>query len=296
MWLEKEILNKKKLGVVLCDAGGTHHIISLIEKFKLNPSYYCEGPSLEILNKTKPMLSLSKFIGEHDLILTSSSWSSNIELKAIIEARKMKKKTFTVLDHLANFNNRFLLHGEATFPDSIILFDKSSFTKSKEVFKNYNINLYQCKSNYFLDKFLGSVIKIKKNNNCILYIDEPIRDHYEKVLKKKIEFRGFNEFTGLDFFIKNIKDSRFKNFNIDIKLHPSSKSNKYDYLKHPKVQILNPKTKLERIISAYNIVVGFESMALYLASKIRPRVEVYSLIPPFVKEKNIFNLNSFYEI
>ena len=94
MWLEKEILNKKKLGVVLCDAGGTHHIISLIEKFKLNPSYYCEGPSLEILNKTKPMLSLSKFIGEHDLILTSSSWSSNIELKAIIEARKMKKKNF----------------------------------------------------------------------------------------------------------------------------------------------------------------------------------------------------------
>ena len=83
MWLEKEILNKQKLGVVLCDAGGTHHIISLIEEFKLTPNFYCAGVSIEILGISKPKLSLSKFIEEHDIILTSISWSSEIEIKQL---------------------------------------------------------------------------------------------------------------------------------------------------------------------------------------------------------------------
>ena len=116
-------------------------------------------------------------------------------------------------------------------------------------------------------------------------------------MKKKFEYRGFNEFTGLDFFIENIKNSKYKNYNIDIKLHPSSKGNKFDFLKNKKIKILNPKTKFEDVISSYNIIVGFESMALYLATNLEPKVKVFSIIPPHLKDnKNIFKLNSFYDI
>ncbi len=296
MWLEKETLKNTKLGVILCDAGGTFHTISLLEEFKIKPNFYCDGPSLEILKFSEPKKSLKQFISDNDLILTSNSWSSDIELRAIKEAKHKGKKVFTVLDHVVNFDNRFILNGELLLPDSIILFDNESFIKAKEIFGKYDVSLYQCKSNYFLNKFLNEIKINSPKKNFILYIDEPIKDHYEKMLKNKFEYRGFNEYTGINFFMEKIKETKFEKFNIDIKLHPSSKANKYDYLRHDQIKILNPKIKFESIISAYNFVVGYESMALYLATKIEPRINVYSLIPPFVKDKNIFNLNSFYDL
>lgn len=296
MWLEKEILKNTKLGVILCDAGGTFHTISLLEEFKIKPNFYCDGPSLEILKLSKPKKSLKQFISDNDLILTSNSWSSDIELRAIKEAKYQGKKVITILDHVVNFDNRFIFNGELLLPDSIILFENKSFIKAKEVFKNHNIDLYQCKSNYFLDKFLNEIKINTLKKNSILYIDEPIKDHYEIGLKKKLEYRGFNEFTGIDLFIEKIKESKFKGFNIDIKIHPSSNSKKYNYLKGPRIKILDTKIKLESIISAYNFIIGFESMALYLATKIKPRINVYSIIPPFVKDKNIFNIKSFYDL
>ena len=39
MWLEKEILKNKKLGVILCDAGGTFHTISLLKEFKIKTKF-----------------------------------------------------------------------------------------------------------------------------------------------------------------------------------------------------------------------------------------------------------------
>ena len=188
MWLEKEILKNTKLGVILCDAGGTFHTISLLEEFKIKPNFYCDGPSLEILKLSKPKKSLKQFISDNDLILTSNSWSSDIELRAIKEAKYQGKKVITILDHVVNFDNRFIFNGELLLPDSIILFENKSFIKAKEVFKNHNIDLYQCKSNYFLDKFLNE-IKINTLKKFILYIDEPIKDHYEIGLKK-LEYKG----------------------------------------------------------------------------------------------------------
>ena len=296
MWLEKEILKNKKLGVILCDAGGTFHTISLLKEFKIKPNFYCEGPSLEILKLSKPKKSLKQFISDNDLILTSNSWSSDVELRAIKEAKNQRKKVFTILDHVVNFDNRFILKGELLLPDSIILFEKESFMKANEIFKAYDVNLYQCKSNYFLNKFLNELKITSPKKNFMLYIDEPIKDHYEKILKKKFEYRGFDEFTGMNLFMKKIKETKFEKFNIDIKIHPSSKVNKYDYLSDTKIKILNPKIKLESIISAYNYVVGYESMALYLATKIEPKINVYSIIPPYVKDKNIFKLDSFYDL
>ena len=297
MLLEKGILNSKKIGVVLCDAGGTNYIISLIEKFKLSVNYYCEGPALKIIKNYNSKVSLSEFIDAHDIILTSISWSSEVENEAIVKAKKKGKIVFTVLDHLVNFQKRFLLNGKITLPDSIILFDNYAFEKAKETFRNYKVKLFLTKSNYFVDKFINDVKQNSFKSNHILLIDEPIKRHYEGVMKKNFSYRGFNEFTAIEYFLDKMKNSKYINYDIDIKLHPSSLENKYDHILGNKVKVLNSKIKLENIISKYKIIVGFESIALYLASKLRSKIKVFTIIPPEVKNnKNIFELNSFYDI
>ena len=106
-----------------------------MEEFKIKPNFYCDGPSLEILKLSKPKKSLKQFISDNDLILTSNSWSSDIELRAIKEAKYQRKKVITILDHVVNFDNRFIFNGELLLPDSIILFENKSFIKANEVFK-----------------------------------------------------------------------------------------------------------------------------------------------------------------
>jgi len=297
MIIEKQLLKFNKIGIVCNDIGGAYFVKAFLEEFELNNFVsFCEGPAKSLFKKNYNG-SLEDFIKENDLIITGTSWSSDIEKCAIKISKDTNKTCYTVLDHWVNFKERFILNNKIIFPDVIIVFDAKAFQLAETLIYPTTTKIIKTKTNLFIKNFLKGSLKIeKKFNNRILFIDEPIKEHYEIKLKKDFTYLGYNEFSAFTDFLKQKNQTKFRNFIIDIKLHPSSDINKYsDYL-NDKILVLDPLCRLEDILSGYKFVVGLTSMALFLAKNMDPNNIVYSIIPKSLCTNHIFDLNSFYDI
>jgi len=297
MIFKKHLLNFKNIGIVSHDIGGAHFVKAFLDEFKITPNFYCEGPAKSLFKINDLKESLEKFILNSDLIITGTSWSSDLEKLAIKISKENKIKCYTILDHWVNFESRFLLNKKFFLPDIIIVYDEKAYLLAKECLGSHKTLILKTKENLFLNKFSKSIkIFNNKHENRILFIDEPLKMHYEDKLNKGIEFLGYNEFIGFSEFIKKIKFSKFNEFFIDIKLHPSSNKNKYSKYLNKKVFLIDQSKNLEDVINKYKYIVGFTSMALFIAKNISQDNMVFSIIPKSINSKHIFDLKSFYDL
>ena len=93
------------------------------------------------------------------------------------------------LDHWVNYKQRFILNKKLILPNEIWVSDTLAYTIAKETFQN-KLKIKKIK-NYYFDK-AKKYFKLKKkktsNNNKknnILYLCEPIDDHYKKIFYMK---------------------------------------------------------------------------------------------------------------
>ena len=108
---------KSKVLVVSHDAGGAEILSSFIFNYpKIHFLYYLEGPAKLIFNRKHPNINLEKELDDGlikcDMILTGTSWQSNIEYIAIEKAKKIEEITSNYGISLKSAALNFLLSDE----------------------------------------------------------------------------------------------------------------------------------------------------------------------------------------
>ena len=155
----------KKILVICNDAGGAELISAWFKEKKLKFFAKLSGPAIKIFKnkelRFQKIKSLSDF-KKMDIIMTGTGWTTNIEIKAIANAQKYKKKIISFLDHWKNYKLRFFYKNKYFFPNEIWVMDKYAEKNAKKLFKNLKIKKINNPYFSYLKKFKKKKILKKK--------------------------------------------------------------------------------------------------------------------------------------
>lgn len=258
--------------LIICKDMGSASIISGNEEekncifFLKNPAkkfFRAKGIVSENLNK------LEKAVIECEYIITGTSWPVDIEYKAIKLAKKYNKKIITYLDHWVNYLERFNKN-KNMLPDIIITTDKEAFKLAK---KNFPLTKILLKKNIYLENLKKKYKKLKKEKKYILYFDNHLIDVKNNIINSKKKF-GHNEKSIFENFVKNIHKHKLKSKRILIRVHPKKRvSNILNITKKfSPICKISKNDDLIKDIAKCEIVVGWNSMAMYIAHKLGKKV------------------------
>jgi len=258
----------KKIAIVSHDAGGAEVLSSWLKYQDLNYLTVIDGPALNIYKKKgikNTGHNLREAIIESDIVITSTSWQTELEKEAIYLSKKMNKYVITLLDHWVNYLERFKYKGKFELPDEIWVTDKYARKIAEENFKDLKIKQI---NNFYLDNIKSQINKknIFKNNLNSgykgLFIGENISDHY---VGKKIEGSNsyYNENQALKYLLDNLCNLEFDIKELKIRPHPSDMIGKYEWaLENKYVKSIENKNDLIDDICRNDIIFGCESMAM----------------------------------
>ena len=271
--------------VVSHDAGGAEVISHWIKNNnKYNFIYVLDGPAKNIFKRVlgvEYFSNLKDGFSYCDSLICGTSWQSDLEINAIIEAKKRGFFSIAVLDHWVNYEERFKYNKKSIFPDELWVFDSYARAIAKKTFKDKKISI-KTQKNFYIEE---SIKKIKKNKEVnevckILFLSENISDHALKKFGNE-NFWGYDEFKALNFLLRNLHIFGHPKYQIKIRPHPSDKANKYQAyiskIKNIEVFVSNEKNLFEDI-SESNVITGCETMAMVIA--LFSGRKVYSCIPP----------------
>jgi glycosyltransferase involved in cell wall biosynthesis len=280
---------KKKIAVACKDPGAANLIFYLLKYMQPKQvNYYTKNPSSNLFKRNKSKRYSKKTIKDlfrnMDIFICGTG-TTDFEKKALIESKKNKIFSFSVIDHYTNYRERFLYKKKYFFPNVILTTSKEAFKKAKTVFPKKKISLIK---NYFLFDFQKRIESQKdKKKKYIVYISEP----YSNL---NLDY----EFKSLIYLLKNYDKMKFKSNKIIIKLHPRDKKNKYNqiinvYKKKLKIS-LNSDIDNVKLLSQAEAIVGLCSYLLEVSSKVG--LKTFSCILPYqnqikrLNQKNIYNL------
>ena len=273
-----------KIAVVSHDAGGAEIISSWLRQNHGLHHLVLDGPAIKIFERKLGSIknnSLLEAIRSCDWVLCGTSWQSDLEKRAIVEAKNVGKKVVTFLDHWVNYSDRFRMNDAAILPDEIWVGDIDAKAIAEDVFPETKIVFVP--NPYFKDikLELQSLPKPKNlsKHHSILYVCEPIREH-AMLAHGDPRFWGYTEEEALHFFLKNIEVLDCSIDGVKIRPHPSEKKEKYAWVSHAYSlvrEIEGNKSLLDQIAEA-DIVVGSSTMAMVIALLANKRV--ICSIPP----------------
>lgn len=301
----------KKIFVVSHDAGGAEVVSAYVKCYQKKYNFYCYviGPAVKIFRKRhleKYFVSDSAIrtaddildrIGAVDLVLTATSWSSDIELQFLNVAKKRGIRSVAYLDHWTNYRERFGYPNKRwrkCLPDEIWVGDHEALVLANR-FGFPNVKLVP--NQYFVEiqaKIKQLCVRQQKQSHSvrarrtILFISEPVAQGAKKMFNNP-RYWGFTEQDVLEMVCHSIEFynlSHKSHWQIVIRRHPSDSKHVYDSIINAclrKVAVAYSQTDdLIVDISRADLLVGMESMALViglLAGK-----KVISFIPS-VKKK-----------
>jgi hypothetical protein len=267
-----------KTAIVCHDAGAANIIIATL--LKAERKYlraYMQGPAKKIWNFFFPEIALYDSIDEalkgSELLISGTGWSSDVEHESRRIAKKIGVKSIAVIDHWANYLERFIRNEEQILPDEIWVTDKYALDIALETFPNTHI--FQI-TNFYLEKQLKDIaLRGTPSKPELLYILEPVRSNWGRDIP--------GEFQALEYFFNKFPTLGIpKEAVICLRPHPSEHQGKYiSWMKSN----LNLEFKLDNSINITESlaraswVAGCESFALVLA--LMAGRKVYSSLPPW---------------
>lgn len=282
----------KKILVVSHDTGGAEVLSSWVKHHpEYSYTFVLAGPALSIYKKKIPSINihseddLASLVLMHDTVLTSTSWQSQLERKAIAYGRLHKIHTITLLDHWCDYRERFILNNETILPNELWLTDEYALKIAAELFENVKTTLV---NNYFYDE-IKQMLAVPRSSTLnqdlrLLYICEPIAEYAEKQFGSSMHF-NYTEFEALHYFIEEINCASYKNKidTIKIRPHPSEDPNKYDdfLAKIAAYSVQVSHSSLIDDITWADWIIGCSSMALVYGLLANKRV--YTCIPSGAK-------------
>jgi len=260
------------LGVVAHDAGAANHIIAWLKGYDCENIHACvAGPAARLWGQSfyagaQLNVTLSEAISQSNMLLTGTGWGSALEHDARKLARSAGLKSVAVIDHWANYRERFIRYGEEVLPDEIWVTDEYAKNLAEREFPNLKVVRMP---NVYLDNQVQEVREQEqehawlKHAGCnLLYVLEPIREawgHGEQP----------GEFQALDFFMENLSLLQLdSDLSIRLRPHPSDSIGKYDQWlaaqKNIKIS-LDESLSLAESIAWSDVVVGCHTYAMVVA-------------------------------
>lgn len=262
-------------GVASFDAGAANQLFSLLSKLSFMPTWVdVDGPAKTLWSQFFPRSKLSNgaFVEGLHALITGTGWSSDLEHKARLLAKKTNILSIAVLDHWVNYESRFVHQGHTCHPDEIWVFDRYAEHIAQKTFPDIPVFL---KSNYYLEKEVSKVSLLEEvTSDDILYLLEPVRSCWNRTMP--------GEFQALDFFLGRMEElNHLKRSDVRLRLHPSEPPNKYDrYFNRNFGPLISLGTQnLTDEISRVKYVAGCQTYAMVIA--LHAGRTVYSSLPPW---------------
>ncbi len=264
-----------KIAFAAHDAGGAEIVSSWILNHYANSVHaLLEGPALRIFERKLPgrieHYSRDQFqatLAGADLILTGTSWASDLE-KVVHQWCKTKgKRCAAFLDHWTEYRQRFTLADTSTIPEEIWVGDKYALQIAQVEFPGV---LIKTERNYYLEN-LTQRIKAKSieyagdgQRERLLYCTEPTSRVAETKTGDPLAY-GYTEHTALQNMLEYLKNSDYPVQEFRLRKHPSETSEKYAYIlkyQYGFALSLSTEEDLAEDCAWANTVVGCDSMAM----------------------------------
>ena len=272
------------IAVVSHDAGGAEILSSWLRQ---NPGPYglvLDGPAIGIFERKLgacPTLALLDAIQVCDWVLCGTSWQSDLEKKAIVQARVAGKKVVSFLDHWVNYPERFQLGDVQVLPDELWVGDAEALAIAQAVFPEMCV--VRKPNPYFLDlqaELLAARPPAKDGQPIsVLYVCEPVSEH-ALMVHGNARHWGYTEMEALQYFLDHVAVLGEDVGAIVVRPHPSECKTKYDWAHSANslvTETASSKTLVAQILEA-DVVVGCASMAMVVALLAGKRV--ICSIPP----------------
>lgn len=264
------------------DAGGAEVVSSWLKHQRFaSVSYLLAGPAVKVFKSKVDGMRLSDAENCHELqrfqlVLTGTSWGSELEKDVICRARQQHVFVASFLDHWTNYKERFLYKGKLCLPDELWVGDEYALEMAQAVFPQHKIVK---KQNYYLEDIAAEVRKLSVKASDtgqprILYVCEPRHMKYGDP-----GFWGYTEFEALEGFLGYLVAEKI-NAQLRLRLHPSEKPGKYDAVieKYKKrLDIHSSHATLVEDSAWADWIAGCDSMAMVVG--VLGGKKVFSVIP-----------------
>ncbi|OJI07362.1 hypothetical protein BK004_01365 [bacterium CG10_46_32] len=265
----------KKLLVICHDAGGSEIVSAFIKKniSRYHVTCFVAGPGVKIfkgkglgrhlVSKQKAWMALRST----DMVLTGTSWGSDIELEFICEAKKHGIKTASYLDHWVNYRERFgypSKQWQRNLPDEIWTGDTYASRLAKIFFPK---TLHRFVINQYFQEVKRAYkhgVRRQKQGAHILFLSQPM-SLANTALKKQRS--AFDEYSVLEELFRVLEGCRIQS-SVIIRYHPSEKQDKYKTLLTRYGSVLQFKKQNKSLMQDFRearVVVGMTTMGLVLA-------------------------------
>ena len=293
------LLDKKVL-VVSHDAGGAE-VLSHFIKCELNLeklTFLLSGPAVDIFHKNlgvhKNSKTLEMDLKKNEILITSTSWESDIEYEALKLAVKYQIDTYTMLDHWVNFKSRLVRNDIEILPNHFIVLDKYAMTLAHETWPNLKIVE---KPNYYLidqqSKYNEKIVtkSSKKCDDSILYLWDPSLKHKSKLgLVNEItnNSKFYDERDAFSLFISKVATIPGDSSKIRVRFHPSmTKDDKEEACNYIGRSFeISTSELIDDLLDCISVV-GCNSMAMAIALSVGKKVfsslpnSSFSILLPF---------------
>ncbi len=252
------------------DAGGAELLSSFIVANSLSGEYLVSGPATKIF-QSKNLLSKKNqttFLKADTSIILSSTGTTNFEYSNMSDGLKIGAKVIALLDHWANYPERFERQDKIIHADVILVVDEYAFKVAKREFPKIEIVLI---NNDFLEGIKKEYFDLEPNDIEYDYVFMCESRHVNSNMKESFDM---DNLTGIAYFFDVLSSIGGNNARILLRPHPSDLGNDYtEYVPKtfPLVKISSEESLL-KTLKASDIVVGCNSMALVIADTVGKRV------------------------
>ena len=287
---------RKRIAVVAHDAGGAEVVSSWAKRQSHDLLFVLAGPAIKVFERKFSRIvsasfdELKSFSDEIGLLVTGTSWSSDLERNALQWAISSGIPTQTFLDHWVNYRPRFESGLGLVLPDSICVYDEEGLKRARSEFPSTQIRMvenpywedFRCQVKVFERAFSENAkTPLEAKNVNLLFATQPIMDAAKKITGDERGY-GYTEFEALERFLQWLEPKFSQISEFRLRLHPSEKPGKYDQFIAKYKNRINVLTStnddLALDMAWAHWVVGADTMALVLGAICDRRV--YSCIPP----------------
>lgn len=268
------------------DAGGAEILASYVAQSGAACRLVLEGPAIgvfkRILGPIEP-LPMAEAISSSDWCLLGTSWQSDLEWRAIEEARRAGRRVVTFLDHWVNYAERFVRNGIQHLPDEIWVGDEEAHALARQHFPQTSVKLVP---NPYFARVMQEITRHEAQNLgrigpgiSVLFVCENISEH-ARLRHGDVRHWGYTEFDAIQYFFSRIEDIGVPIERVILRPHPSDPPGKYSSLisEHAPLAEQSSGRPLFEEIAECDIVAGCESMAQVVALLAKRRV--LCAVPP----------------
>lgn len=297
------------IAVVSNDAGCSELLCALIERHNQDASWHlfaqpqspmatiCGKAHLDYIPITAAAAQLSSL--RPDLLLFGTGWQERIERPFVRYCKEHHIPTVAFLDHWSNYRERFG-YPEAGWEENLGDFSALSDPNALALAAEYALPSPLPLPNYYLLRMIEEASHIPYTpKNTLLFLSEPT-DAVARRTYGDPMYWGFTQFSALEEILKHF-DS-FGCESLSLRLHPSDTGEGYDALlkRYPDISS-SIHTAAEIDLSEHllesKVVIGFDTMALYIAALLGKAVISYLPSPnrdfllPLPPERQLRNLD-----